>query len=172
MSNLYQLTNEVENLHEILMNSVQMGMVDQETGEIDERIIKALEVKIEEFDKKAIAVATVSRRFGNFKEQIQAEMKRLKVLLDGCDKVQERLNNSLEDACLRLGKSKIDGISASISFRKSTKTIVDNENLIPEELFNVTMTKKPNLTKIKELIKAGVEIQGVHLEEKQNIQIK
>jgi hypothetical protein len=34
------------------------------------------------------------------------------------------------------------------------------------------MTKKPNLTKIKELIKAGVEIQGVHLEEKQNIQIK
>jgi thymidylate kinase len=172
MSNLYQLTTEVENLHEVLMNSVQMGMVDQETGEIDERIIKALEVKNEEFDKKAIAVATVERRFESFEDEIATEIKRLTALKDNCKKVRERLSNSLEDACLRLGKSKIDGISASISFRKSTKTIVDNENLIPEELFNVTMTKKPNLTKIKELIKAGVEIQGVHLEEKQNIQIK
>ena len=98
MSSLYRLTNEMENLYELLANSVEMGMVDEETGEIDERILTALTCKEEEFNEKAIAVATVCRRFQNTEEQIEAEIKRLTALKKNCVKVQDRLTNSLDTA--------------------------------------------------------------------------
>ena len=172
MSNLYRLTNEMENLYEMLVNSAEMGMVDEETGEIDERLLTALTCKEEEFNEKAIAVATVCRRFQNTEEQIEAEIKRLTALKKNCVKVQDRLTNSLDTALQKVGKTKIDGISASIGYRKSTKTVIENENDIPEEYFNVTITKKPDLTKIKKSIQAGNEVPGAFLQELNNIQIK
>ena len=69
MPNLYMLTNDVEDLYQKLMQSV-----DEETGEIDTEIANALAVKKEEFDKKAIAVGTVYRRFDITIDQIDAEI--------------------------------------------------------------------------------------------------
>lgn len=167
MPNLWNLSKDVEELYLDLMNSV-----DEETGEIDTEIAKALEVKEEEFNNKAIAVATVSRRFGNAVSEIDAEIKRLQALKDRAKGIEQRLKNSLSEACQRLGRTKIDGISAVISFRKSEKTIVDDENLLPEEFFNITITKKPDLTRIKAAISTGGEVVGAHIETVQNIQIR
>lgn len=167
MPNLYMLSKDVEDLYSDLMNTI-----DEETGEIDIDISNALAVKEEEFENKAIAIATVSRRFGSQVSVIDAEIKRLTALKDKVKAVEQRLKSSLSEACQRLGKNKIDGISATISFRKSEKTIVDNELQLPDEFFNVTMTKKPDLTKIKATISAGGQVPGAHIETVQNIQIK
>lgn len=167
MPNLYMLSKDVETLYSDLMNTV-----NEETGEIDVDIAGALAVKEEEFEHKAIAVATVSRRFGSQVSAIDTEIKRLTALKDRVKAVEQRLKSSLAEACQRVGKTKIDGISATISFRKSEKTIVDNESQLPDEFFNVTMTKKPDLTKIKATISAGGEVPGAHVETVQNIQIK
>ncbi|MBQ7348587.1 MAG: hypothetical protein IJW47_01190, partial [Clostridia bacterium] len=77
MSNLYMLSKDVETLYSDLMNSV-----NEETGEINVDIASALAVKEEEFEHKAIAVATVSRRFGSQVSIIDAEIKRLTALKD------------------------------------------------------------------------------------------
>lgn len=167
MPNLYMLTNDVEDLYQKLMQSV-----DEETGEIDTEIANALAVKKEEFDKKAIAVGTVYRRFDITIDQIDAEIKRLTDIKEKAKKVRERLKNSLKTACEKLGVEKIDGISARISFTQSQKTIVDNETLIPDGYFNITISKKPDLTKIKKDINSGVQVPGAHVENCKNIQIK
>lgn len=167
MTNLYFLSNEVEQLYNELINSV-----NDETGEINVDIANALSVKEAEFDEKAIAVATVSRRFNSQIKLIDEELTRLKLLKDRATSIEQRLKDSLTAACERLGKTNIDGISAKISFKKSTKTIVDNESLLPDEFIKVTMTKKPDLTKIKAVINAGGEVAGAHLETCNNIQIK
>ncbi len=168
MSNLWNLTNEVEKLYIDLSQSV-----DEETGEInDEEIVKALAVKETEFNDKAIAVATVQRRFESRTKEIAEEIKRLQALKKRSESVSERLKSSLQEACQRLGKTKIDGISAAISFRASQKTVIDDENIIPEEYFNIKITKTPDLTKIKNAINNGENINGAHLENCQNIQIK
>ena len=172
MSNLYRLTNEMENLYEMLSNSVEMGMVDQETGEIDQRLLNALSVKEKEFNDKAIAVATVYKRFDKFEGDIETEIKRLTNLKKNCEKVKDRLKNSLDMSFKYLGKTKVDGISANISYRKSTKTIIENESELPDEFFNVTITKKPDLVKIKKFIQVGEEVPGASLLEVDNIQIK
>lgn len=167
MSNLYQLTNDVEELYDSLMNSI-----DEETGEVDEMISKALTVKEQEFNNKAISIATLVRRLENVETEIEAEICRLKTLKDKRKGLREKLSNGLTSACLRLGKDKIEGVSANISFRKSEKVIVENEELIPEALFNVKMTKSPNLTEIKKCIKNGISVPGARIESKNNIQIK
>lgn len=167
MSNLYQLTNEVEQLDRDLWNSL-----DEETGELDEEIANALNVAEAEFDKKAVAVATVSRRFSARVSEIKAEIERLTVMKKRAEAIEERLKNSLSEACQRLGKVKIDGIGARISFRTSEKTVIDNEEALPKEFMKETITYKPDLTKIKESIKAGQTVSGAHIEECQNIQIK
>ena len=167
MSNLYQLTLDVENLYSMLEESA-----DLETGEIDEEILNTLTCKEEEFNNKAIAVATVWRRYDMNIDLISREIERLTAIKNKAIKIQGKLENSLTDACVKLGREKIEGISASISFRKSTKTIVDNEALLPDEYIKVTMVKKPDLTKIKKAIEQGVEVQGASLQHNMNIQIR
>lgn len=167
VSNLYCLTSDVEQLYKALSDSI-----DEDTGEVNIDIANALQVKEEEFDKKAIAVATVQRRFKRNVQEIKDEIERLQALKKKVENVSERLENSLSEACQRLGKEKIEGISAVITFRKSTKTIVDDESLLPDEYINVTMIKKPDATKIKKAILSGAHINGAHLEETKNIQIK
>ncbi|MBQ8427409.1 MAG: siphovirus Gp157 family protein [Clostridia bacterium] len=167
MPNLYMLSKDVETLYSDLMNSV-----NEETGEIDVDIAGALAVKEEEFDTKAVAVATVMRRFESSEKEIDAEIKRLTALKNRAKAVKERLKSSLSEACQRLGRTKIEGISATIGFRKSEKTVVDNEELLPDDYFNITMTKKPDLTKIKQAIQLGLDVPGAHVETVQNIQIK
>ncbi|MBQ9355131.1 MAG: siphovirus Gp157 family protein [Clostridia bacterium] len=171
MSNLYQLSNEVEKLYSDLMASV-----DEETGEInDTAITEMLAVKEAEFDNKAIAVATVQRRFVARANEIDEEIKRLTALKKRSDATAKRLENSLSMACQRLGKTKIDGISATISFRKSERVkLVDEINLtgIPDEFIKVEIKKSADKKAIKEALKAGEIIDGASLEEVSNIQIR
>lgn len=168
MSNLYQLSNEVEKLYSDLIASI-----DEETGEInDTAITEMLAVKEAEFDNKAIAVATVQRRFIAQSNEIDEEIKRLTALKKRSDATAKRLENSLSMACQRLGKTKIDGISATISFRESKQTVIDNETEIPDEFIAVTMVKKIDKTAIKNAIKSGREIKGAHIETVKNLQIK
>ena len=167
MSNLYQLTNEVENLYTLLEQGT-----DLETGEIDEEIMNALTCKEEEFNNKAVAVATVWRRYDMNINLVEQEIQRLTAIKNKAKAIQDRLENSLTTACLRLGREKIEGISANISFRKSTKTIVENEEALPDEFFKVTITKKPDLARIKKAIEQGYEVPGAVLKTNNNIQIK
>lgn len=167
MSNIYGLTTEMLDLERLLMNSL-----DEETGEVDTVISNALDVKREEFESKALGVATLYRRFNNMSAEIKAEINRLKELLTRTERVEDRLENSLSEACQRLGYTKIDGVRANISFRTSEQTIIDDVDQLPEEFKKVKIDIQPDKTKIKNGIKLGMNIPGAHVEQVKHIQIK
>ena len=75
-------------------------------------------------------------------------------------------------ACEKTGTDSVKGVSASVSFRASELTVIDDESEIPEEYIVVKTTTAPDKTKIKNAIKAGVVIPGAHIESKRNIQIR
>ncbi|NUL36598.1 siphovirus Gp157 family protein [Kosakonia sacchari] len=53
----------------------------------------------------------------------------------------------------------------TLSVRKgSVSVVIDNEDLLPDELVDVTTIVAPDKKKIKEAIEAGQEIKGAHLE--------
>ena len=49
---------------------------------------------------------------------------------------------------------------------------MNNETLIPDEYIKVTMSKKPDLVKIKKAIEEGINVPGANLELNKNIQIR
>lgn len=165
-TSLYGLTVQYQELYSRLLESAD------EDGAVDIEISQALAVKEEEFTEKAVAVASVYRKFDNEIALYEQEIKRLQAYKTRLEKCRDKLKDNLSTACQVVGVTKIDGMYANISFRSSEKTVVDDESLLPEEYFNVTITRKPNLTKIKEDIRKGIDVQGAHVVSKNNINIK
>ena len=171
MLNLYELKDQYLKLYEEFTNSI-----DSDTGEVDIDIAKRMSEIAGEFKQKAINTACLYRAIDDDTERISALIDRLTAEKKRLEKRKAQLKDYLSNACLEAGYSKIKGDYADISFRKSEQTIVDDENLLPEEMFAVKIEKKPNLKAIKAAIeqaKANGEVfVGAHIEEKQNIQIK
>lgn len=168
MANLYGLATEYVELYNALISTA-----DEETGEVDIDIAKALEKAQGTFEEKAIATATVHRGLGNYSAQIAEEIKRLQALKKRVDGKQKRVEDYLTQACEMTGTESLRGVYANISFKNNPPhTVIDDESLLPEEYFTIKTEKKPNLTAIKEAIKSGKEVQGAHLESERKIQIK
>ena len=141
-------------------------------GVVDTLISNALEVKEKEFTEKAVAVATVYRKFDNEISLYESEIKRLQDYKKRLENCCDRVKANLSTACERLGIEKIDGLYANISFRSSESVEIDDITLIPKEYLVEKVEVKPDKTAIKNALNGGVEIQGAHIEKKKNLQIK
>lgn len=164
---LYGLSHEYVELYNALIETA-----DEETGEVDIDISKALEQVQGAFEEKAIATATVYRAMGNYSDEIDKEIKRLQALKKHVDGEQRRIADYLTEACERTGTVSLKGVYANITFRKSEQTVIDDESILPVDYVIEKITYSPDKTKIKAAIKAGQEVQGAHIEVKNNIQIK
>lgn len=167
MPNLYNITNEYKEIYNQLIESI-----DYETGEVDTILSNALDVKGQEFEVKALNTASVIKMLEDEQAKYEAEIKRL---TDEKDKIKNAVTEAktrVKDACLLLGFKKIDGVNSSISFRQSVKTIIDNLDELPDEYKKRTVKVEADLTKIKKAIQSGETINGAHLEENENLQIK
>lgn len=167
MASLYNLATEYQELYTALVSTA-----DEETGEVDVDIAAALANVQGTFEEKAIATATVSRMLGNTVEEVSKEIDRLKRLKAHLEREDGRVREYLKRAMEMTGTEKVQGISASISFRKSEQTVIDNEGELPEEYITEKTTYTPNKTAIKAAIKAGNDVPGAHIETVMNLQIK
>jgi hypothetical protein len=166
-TSLYNLTTEYTDLYNKLLDSV-----DEETGELDMTISQALEAKGKEFTEKAVAVATVYRKFDNEITLYDNEIKRLKAIKERLERCRDRVKENLSTACERTGTTEIKGLYANVSFRASETVEIDNLESIPKQYLNEKVTVTADKTAIKQALKRGETIDGVHLEKHNNIQIK
>ena len=67
-------------------------------------------------------------------------------------------------------KEKAEAAGFVVSYRKSYRTIVEDESLIPDHFCKVV--RQPVLNDIKKAINEGEQVPGARIETKQNIQIK
>lgn len=167
---LWNLSQDYIELYNALVESA-----DEETGEVDIDISKALEKVQGAFEEKAIATATVYRALGKYSKDIDEEIKRLQALKQHTDDQQKKVERYLTEACERAGIESIRGIYANISFKTNPlKVVFDDESLIPEEYITekVKVEKSISKTKIKEAIQKGIEVAGARLVQERKIQIK
>ena len=167
MASLFNLAKEYTDLYSALVSSV-----DEETGEVDVDIASALANLQGSFEEQAISTATVSRMLGNTVDEVSKEIDRLKRLKVHLEREDGRVKEYLKKAMELTGTEKVQGISASISFRQSEQTVIDNEEELPEEYITVKTTYTPNKTAIKTAIKAGKDVPGAHIETVKNLQIR
>ena len=166
-TSLYDLTQEGKALYDALIASV-----DEATGEVDISLVAALAKNQEAWEKKAEAVAYVIRQFDEYADRVEREIARLTAMKKRISRERDRVKSGLAAACDALGVEKVQGVYATISFRRSEETIIDDEAELPEEFVTAKTTYSANKAAIKAAIKAGRDVPGAHIEQKRNIQIK
>lgn len=159
---LYEIDQGIEEA----LNKV---VVDEETGEvIVSQDLEALEKLQMERDKKVegvcLFVKNAAAEAAAIAEEIKEFQRRKKIL-----------DNKVEGAkawvSMALAGEKFSTPKCAVSFRKSEQTVVDDIYAVPAEYLRI---KEPEADKtaIKNAIKAGETIPGVHIEEKTSCTIK
>ena len=115
-------------------------------------------------------------------EALEEEAKKLKARADAVKNKAERLKEYLsmnlrEDEIKKDPEKdpkdiKFNTTKVAISFRTSTKTIIEDESKIPVAFMKEKITTEPDKTAIKEAIENGNVVEGAFLQTNYNIQIK
>lgn len=150
-------------LYEI--DAAMQECIDPETGEVDADRIEALAM---ERDKKIENIALWIINIKADIETAKAEIDRLTTLKRTAENKAESLKNLLQ---YTLNGEKFKTGRCSISYRRSTSVVIDNEDLLPMDF------KKVSYTPDKKMIKAVIEehditIPGAHLQENTSVIIK
>lgn len=141
--------------------------VDEETGEI---------LNAQDLDELKMAREDKIEGVGLWIKNLEAEAAAVKAEKDNMADRQRRLEKKAESLkgylAYALQGEKFSTPKIALSWRRSEQVVITDEHLLPENCLNVTIVKKPDKKVIKDALKAGKDIMGAELIEKQNLQIK
>jgi len=147
-----------------------------ENGEIElDAYADTLEAIDGEFEDKADNIACLIKTLISEAKAIESEEKALKERRERKERQAESLKNYLSITMQQLGKSKLETTRNVLSFRKTTSLYIEDEVRFMElhpNLVNTKVEKSISKKDATEIIKAGCQLEGARLIEKQNLQIK
>ena len=170
MSSLYEIESGII---ELLENGFNLNCVDLETGEIDEKkAAEYLEALQLERGVKIENIALYIKNLDADAEKIEEEEERLKARREAKVKKAERLREYLKSSMLTFGDSKFETARVAISFRTSKSVIIDDMEKLDKKYIQEKVSYTADKTAIKKAIASGEVIEGAHLEESKNLQVK
>lgn len=165
MMTLYEINQRYE---QVLAEA--MTEAEEHDGEIPNDLAIRLDVLEEEADKK---IANCGRYYKNRlaeAEAIDAEITKLRMRRMRAQNAAEWIKRYVAGS-IPAGRKYSDS-ALSISWMKSTETVIDDLAKLPESYIRTKIEKSPDKMAIKDAISSGTEVPGAHIEEKQNILIK
>jgi len=155
---LWELSEEIRHLENAISAIADDETLNDENKEtkLQETFAQWLETG-ESFKSKAEQVARYIRHQEALAEARKAEAKRIRELASQAENQANRLRKYLTNQMIMSGIDRIDGVSTKISLRQKPSQVL--LNVTAEELPTeyVRVTHKPDLTKIKALLKADAE---------------
>lgn len=162
--NLYEINAGIEEaIENIFLNT------DEETGEIRQEDLDALEALKMAKDEKLENIGCYIKNTAAMAEAIKAEEKALKERREALENKAESLKAYVANA---LQGEKWASAKVEYSFRRSKAVSIPDIELLDKNYLVAETTYKPDKKAIKEAIKAGKEVRGAFIEEKNNLQIK
>lgn len=160
---LYEINHEID------------ALVDNETGEILD-FKKFQELEMAEKDK----LEAISLHIKNNEVSVKALKEEAKKLLDRANVIENKNSNTKEflSNYMRIRNiNKIETSKCVLSFRKSSKVIVDDEEKFIKKYKYSNLVKQETKFEInkkatKDFLKKGDELLYAHIEESKNLQIK
>jgi hypothetical protein len=155
---LWELSEEIKQLETaiaLIADDESLTEEDKET-KLQETFARWLS-KGESFKVKAEQVARYIRHQEALAEARKIEARRIKELASQAENQATRLRQYLTNQMTIAGVDRIDGVSTKISLRKKQQEVL--LNVPPEKLpaEYVRLTYKPDLTKIRKLLKADAQ---------------
>ena len=163
--NLYQLHEGYLNLVEVLENA-------GEDDNLRELVTNSLNEVEDNIKDKADNVVRFIRNLESEAGAIKEEEKRLAEMRKKREKQVENLKQYLFDFTKVADGQKIKGSIFTVSIKKNpVSVVVDDLEVIPEEYKRVKTVIEADKTLLKKALKDG-EVAGVHLEQKESLNIK
>lgn len=167
MATLYELTEYQRELYRMLSDE---DMINPETGEINPVLEEQLNITQESIEKKALAVGIVIKQLDADAKAIKEEKLNLEKRQKTIERNVERLKDYLTTNMQIAGISELEAPRIKLTFRKSEVVEILNQEVIDEKYYAIK--KEISKSSIKAALKAGENVQGAQLVEKQNLQIK
>lgn len=126
-------------LYKISEEQVRINaMLEDSYGEITPEIDAALTINRDNFLVKAENYAATIFLYKALEDRAAEEIKRLQGVKNAAKKIQESLKSRLSDAMRVFDKSKVEVGTFTLSFRKSTSVLIENEASIPAKYIVVS----------------------------------
>lgn len=166
---LFTLNQEQEQL----LNNLEQ-FTNTETGEISDEYFSLMEETENKITEKADNIGTLHSFLSSDVSAIKQEIDRLSKLKSTKEKRIESIENYAKYVMQKFGLERLDGKLHAFSFRKSEQTILDNEELIPEQFKKekTVVTVSIDKNEIKKAIKAGEVVPGARILEVKNLTVK
>lgn len=161
---LYELTSKRQELLDLI------AAMDSEDLELSDAVGDTLEALDEAIQDKAEAVASFIFSLQADSAALKQEEQRLAERRRLNDAKVERMKTYLADMLQEADIDKVQGLKYTIGFRKSEKVAVTNVDALPERFLRVK--REPNLTALKEALKAGQAFDGAVLTTNKNLSIR
>ena len=161
--NLYEINEAIE--------AAYLQAIDQETGEVNEEALAALDQLEMERDRKVEYIACLIKN-------LRAEAAALKAEKDAFAKRQKQTENHVEGLSRYLqavlNGEKFTSDRCAVTFRRSTRVELDPGKTVFDIDASYWRLKDPELDKtaLARALKDGAEISGVHLEEGLSMTVK
>lgn len=152
--------------------------------ELTEVYAELLNLDLEEYDlsttldslqgtvaEKAEGILMVMKTLEAEQDAYIKEIARINELKKKADNKVKAMKDYLSYNLQQMDIQKLDTKLFKLSFRKSESVVIDDQTKLPEEYIKVKTTESPDKTALKKALKDG-EIEGCHIETKQNLQIK
>lgn len=146
--------------------------IAEQEGEITPEQNEQLSINRYELETKAVDYSMAILQLNAWVEMADKEAKRVTAIKNAYKKTSETLKQRITDAMERYDIKEVKDATIKVSLRKSVQTIIDDLDQVPKQYKTVKVETTPDKTAIKKAIQEGEIIEGAHLEEKNNLQIK
>ena len=162
---LYELSEEYE--------KALTGIVDADTGEIDEDAVKALSEINDSINEKGISVAMFIQNRNAEVDALKAEEKRLAERRKALERRNDWLKTYLLENMQRCGIKEISSPLFSIKLKKCPPSVdIHDENLIPNKYIKVVESVTVDRKMISMDIRGGEDVPGASLKQRETVVIK
>ena len=146
--------------------------IAEQEGEITPEQDEQLAINRYELETKAVDYSMAILQLNAWVEMADKEAKRVTAIKNAYKKTSETLKQRITDAMERYDIKEVKDATIKVSLRKSVQTIIDDLDQVPKQYKTVKVETTPDKEAIKKAIQEGEIIEGAHLEEKNNLQIK
>ena len=160
---LYTISEELSNI---------LNAIEANDGEITPELDEALTITNEQFAAKSEDYGHAILNLEALAAAAKAEKDRLAGLQKYYENVRTRLKERLGETMDALGIPKVETPTMRLSLRRTTFTVVDDVNLLPDDLKTTKVEVVADKTAVKKAIQEGREVEGAHLVENVSLQIK
>ena len=166
MTNLEPLWRIEEEL-EVLVNSIDT-CPEELRAELEARIAEYVGAEVAKVDR----IGAVLSSLGNIAANAKAEIDRLRQRQQSAERAAVRLESYVLGVMRERGGGPLKGRNVTFTVCRSEALIIDNADAVPAEWKRTTVKIDIPKDALKQAIKAGDTVPGVHIEVRENLQRK